>query len=206
MTSPWQAAEPPIILASASVARISLLEAAGLTFEARAAAVDEAALKGSAHADGLSPADTAIALAELKAQRVARTRPEALVIGCDQLLVCGDIWFDKPANAAEARVQLQSLRGRRHTLVTAVVCWRGNGHIWHHVAQPNLTMRDLSDTFIDVYLAAEGDAVTTTVGAYRMEGLGAQLFDAITGEHAAILGLPLLPLLGFLRQHGVLMR
>jgi len=206
MTAPWQAPEPPIVLASASSARKLVLAAAGVVFEARPAAVDEAALKQSARAEGLSAADTALALAELKAQRVARARPDALVIGCDQLLVCGDAWFDKPANAAEARAQLQSLRGRRHSLVTALVCWRDGTRIWHHVAQPHLTMREMSDAFIDAYLAAEGDAVTTTVGAYRLEGLGAQLFETVTGEHAAILGLPLLPLLGFLRQHGVLMR
>ena len=202
----WQRADPPIILASGSSARRTLLAAAGITFETRIAAVDEAALKDSARAEGLSATDTAIALAELKARRVARLAPTALVIGCDQLLVCGETWYDKPTSIADGRAQLQSLRGRRHTLVTAIVCWRGDTRVWHHVAQPQLTMRDMSDDFIDAYLAAEGDAVTTTVGAYRLEGLGAQLFDAIAGEHAAILGLPLLALLGFLRQQGMLLR
>jgi septum formation protein len=181
-----------------------LLERAGLRFEVRAAHVDEAEVKRAARAEGASAADTAILLADLKAESVARRDPEALVIGSDQLLVCGTDWFDKPADLAAARAQLQALRGRRHELVTAVVCRRGGARIWHHVARPRLVMRNTSDTFLDAYLAAEGEEVTTTVGAYRLEGPGVQLFDAIEGEHAAILGLPLLPLLGFLRQHGVL--
>ncbi len=183
-----------------------MLEAAGIAFTVQAAAVDEAAIKQSARAEAMGAADAAILLADMKAQRVARTRPDALVIGCDQLLVCGEDWFDKPGSVAEARRHLQALRGRDHRLVTAVVCHRDGHRIWHHLAQPRMTMRAMSDAFIDAYLAAEGAAVTATVGAYRLEGPGAQLFDAIAGEHAAILGLPLLPLLGFLRQHGVLLR
>jgi septum formation protein len=104
----------------------------------------------------------------------------------------------------QAREHLRRLRGRRHTLVTAVVCQRGQTPLWHHVAAPLLTMRDFSDAFLDAYLAAEGKALLASVGAYRLEGLGVHLFDRIEGEHAAILGLPLLALCGFLRQHGVL--
>ncbi len=204
--SAWQAAEPPIVLASGSSARKAVLAAAGIAFTVKVAGVDEAALKQSARAEAMSAVDAAILLADMKAQRIARIDPDALVIGCDQLLVCDDTWFDKPRSPAEARQHLQSLRNHRHTLVTAIVCHRNGHRIWHHVAQPQLTMRDLSDTFIDAYLAAEGDAVTSSVGAYRLEGIGAQLFDAISGEHAAILGLPLLALLGFLRQQGVLLR
>lgn len=199
-----QAAAPRLVLASASASRKALLEQAGLRFEARAAHVDEAEVKRSARAGGASAVDTALLLAELKAMRIARRDPEALVIGCDQLLVCEDRWFDKPADRAEARDHLTFLRGRTHTLVTAVLCQRGEQRVWHHVAQPRLTMRGFSDVFLDAYLSAEGDALTTTVGAYRLEGVGVHLFDAVQGEHAAVLGLPLLPLLGFLRQHGVL--
>lgn len=196
---------PPLVLASASASRRALLEHAGLNFSVRAAHIDEAEAKRAARASGASAQQTALLLAEMKADRVARHEPDALVIGSDQLLVCGDRWFDKPATIAEARAHLLALRGETHELVTAVACWRGGRRVWHHVARPRLTMRSFGDAFLDAYLAAEGAALTGTVGAYRLEGLGVHLFDAVQGEHAAILGLPLLPLLGFLRQHGVLL-
>ncbi|MCR0985804.1 Maf family protein [Roseomonas populi] len=201
-----QSDDPPLILASASSARRAVMEAAGLRFEAVAAAVDEASIKESARAEDFSPEDTALMLAEAKARRVAAQRPEALVIGSDQMLVLEERWFDKPESAAAARGHLEALRGKAHRLVTAVVCWRGGQRIWGHVAQPRLVMRPVSDAFIDAYLAIEGGLVTESVGAYRLEGPGIQLFDRVEGEHAAILGLPMLPLLGFLRQHGVLLR
>jgi len=200
-----QAETPRIILASASSARRAVLEAAGLRFEARPAAVDEAAIKDGALAEGIPPTDTALMLADAKAERIARRDPEALVIGCDQLLVCEGAWFDKPADVAAARAQLLALRGRTHELVTAVVCHRRGGRVWQHVATPRLTMRAFSEAFLDAYLTMEAEHVTHSVGAYRLEGPGVQLFDRVQGEHAAILGLPLLPLLGFLRQHGALL-
>ena len=199
-----QAEVPRLILASASGARRGLLSAAGLRFAAEAAAVDEAAIKEAAQAEGIPPADAALMLADAKAERIARRHPEALVIGCDQLLVCEGQWFDKPADVAAARAQLQHLRGRAHELVTAVVCHRHGRRVWQHVAVPRLVMRGFSDAFLDAYLAAEAEHVTQSVGAYRLEGPGIQLFERVQGDHAAILGLPLLPLLGFLRQHGVL--
>ena len=201
-----QAADPRLVLASASASRRGLMTAAGLAFSARAAAIDEGAIKAGARAEGISAEDTAVLLAELKAQRVARSEPEALVIGSDQLLVCGEAWFDKPEDIAAARAQLLALRGQTHVLVTAVVCWRGGERIWHHVAKPRLVMRDFSEAFLDEYLTHEGEAVTTWVGAYRLEGMGMHLFDVISGEHAAILGLPMMALLGFLRQQRVLLR
>lgn len=199
-----QAEAPRIILASASVARRNLLEAAGLRFETRPAAVDEGAMKESARAEGIPPSEAALMLADAKAERIARREPEALVIGCDQLLVCEGRWFDKPADLAAARAHLQALRGRRHELVTAVVAHRHGGRIWQHVAVPRLAMREFSDAFLEAYLAVEGEHVTRSVGGYRLEGPGVQLFGRIEGEHAAILGLPLLALLAFLRDHGVL--
>jgi septum formation protein len=193
---------PRLLLASASPARRAMLDAAGVIFQAQPARVDEAGLKLAARAENASADETALLLAEMKARRL--NAPDALVIGADQLLVCGDRWFDKPKDEAEARAHLKALRGRTHTLVTAVVCVRDGARIWHHLAHPRLTMRDFSDDVLEAYLATEGDRVLASVGAYRVEGPGIQLFEAIEGEHSAILGLPLLPLLGFLRQHGVL--
>jgi len=206
-----QAADPPLVLASASAARRAVLEAAGLRLTALAAAVDEAAIKESARSEGLPPQEAALVLADAKARRIMPKAPEALVIGADQILVCpqedGSLrWFDKPADLAAARAQLLALRGRAHRLVTAVVCWRDGERIWQHVAQPQLVMRDFSEAFLDAYLSMEGERVLSSVGAYRLEGPGVQLFREVQGEHSAILGLPLLPLLGFLRDHGVLTR
>ncbi|WP_198374800.1 Maf family protein [Neoroseomonas rubea] len=199
-----QADSPELILASASRARRAVLESAGLRFIAQAAAVDEATIKESAQAEGIPPVDAALMLADAKAERVARRAPDAVVIGCDQLLVCEGTWFDKPVDIDGARDHLRRLRGRTHDLVTAIVCHRHGGRVWQHVAMPRLTMRDFSDSFLESYLAAEGEHVTQSVGAYRLEGPGVQLFSRVQGEHAAILGLPLLALLDFLRQHRVL--
>jgi len=196
---------PRLILVSASTSRRALLTAAGLSFAVQPAPIDEAAAKRSARASGATAAEAALLLADLKARHVAQAAPDAMVIGADQILVCDGAWFDKPPDIAAAREQLRTLRGRSHELATAVVCQAGQTRVWHHIAQPHLTMRDASDAFIDAYLQAEGDDVTGTVGAYRLEGRGAHLFIRVEGEHSAVLGLPLLPLLAFLRQHGVLM-
>ncbi|HME27968.1 MAG TPA: Maf family protein [Acetobacteraceae bacterium] len=195
---------PRLILASASASRRVLLAGAGLRFEVRPADIDEAAVKLDAQAGGMSIVNAALRLADLKAAATARLEPEALVIGADQILVCDGVWYDKPNDIAGAREQLGALRGRRHMLATGVVCHQGESRVWHDAAMPCLTMRNFSDDFLDRYLAAEADTVISTVGAYRLEGRGVQLFDAIEGEHSAILGLPLLPLLSFLRFRRVL--
>ena len=200
-------AAPPVILASASPARARLLAAAGLAFERHPAAVDEAEVRQALAAEGVSAADAAVALAELKAQRVAQLVPaEAIVFGADQILTCEECWFDKPAGRAEARAQLGALAGRRHELATAVVAFRERARVWHHVTVPRLWMRACSETFLDAYLEAAGDAVLGSVGAYQIEGPGAQLFARIEGDRFAIEGLPLLELLEFLRDQGVLLR
>jgi septum formation protein len=196
---------PRLILASQSPFRRALLEGAGLRFTTHPAHVDEAAIKRAVQAERESAEDAALLLAEMKAARVARREPGALVIGADQILVCEGVWFDKPADVTEARAQLRTLRGKTHMLATAVVCHVGESRIWHHVVRPRLTMRVFSDAFLETYLAEEGETVTATVGGYRLEGPGVQLFDRIDGEYSAIIGLPMLPLLGFLRQHGVLL-
>jgi septum formation protein len=198
-----QAATPALVLASGSATRRTLLEAAGLRFQARAVALDEAAIRGSCRGEGASAEETALVLAAAKATRVRDA--DALVIGADQILVCGEDWFGKAEDLAGARAQLLRLRGREHRLATAVVCARDGEVIWQHVEAPRLWMRGFSDGFLDEYLAAEGEALLGSVGCYRLEGLGALLFERVVGDHAAILGLPLLPLLGFLRQHQVLL-
>ena len=190
----------PIVLASQSEARAAVLRGAGLVIETRPARIDEAAVKASGRAEGASADEVALALAGMKA---ARVRAEGVVIGADQLLVCEGTWFDKPPTLEAARAQLQALRGRAHTLVTAVVVMRDGREVWRHVARPRLVMRAFSDAFLEGYLESEAEALLQTVGAYRVEGPGVQLFDSIEGEHAAVLGLPLLPLLGYLRQAGV---
>jgi septum formation protein len=202
--TPFQAAAPRLVLASESASRRALLTAAGLVFDTIPARVDEDAVKQAARGEQASPDEAALLLASLKAERVARTNPDAVVIGADQILVCDGAWFDKPPDITAAESHLRRLRGRTHTLVTAVICQRGPTPLWQHVATPRLTMRGFSDAFLADYLAAEGDALLSSVGAYRLEGLGVHLFDRIEGEHAAILGLPLLALFGFLRQHGSL--
>ena len=195
-------ATPRLVLASGSQARLAVLRAAGLLVLVQPASLDEHAVKRTAQDAGWSPDAAALRLAELKATTVLD--PDALVIGADQILSCDGCWFDKPADLDQAATHLRRLRGREHRLHTATVVLRHGRVLWQHVATPHLRMRPLSDRFIDAYIAAEGAALLSCVGAYRLEGLGIQLFDAVEGEHAAILGLPILPLLAFLRRQGLL--
>ncbi|MDQ2102955.1 Maf family protein [Azospirillum isscasi] len=195
---------PTVVLASGSRTRAEMLERAGVRVTLAPTAVDEEEIKLAARAEGAPVEDVAEALAELKAQRVTRKHPGALVIGADQMLECEGRWFDKPADRAAARAQLQELRGRTHRLVSCAVVIRDGERLWHHVDRARLTMRPFSDAFLDSYLNAAGDDVLGSVGAYHLEGLGAQLFHRVDGDFFTILGLPLLPLLGFLRVHGVI--
>jgi septum formation protein len=196
--------QPPIILASASLARAELLRRAGLRFTIEAAHVDEAEIKRSFRAEGGSPASCALALAETKAGRISQKRADALVIGADQMLICGDAWFDKPADRSAARAQLAALRDRRHELISAVCICRNGERLWHVIDRPALTMRAFSDAFLETYLEESGADILSSVGAYRLEARGIQLFSRIEGDFFSILGLPLLPLLGFLRSHGAI--
>jgi len=193
-----------ILLASASSARARLLAAAGLEVKAEPAPVDEASLKRTCCAAGQSPEDCALALAEAKARQVAARHHRALVIGADQLLVCDGSWFDKPPTLRDARAQLWALRGNTHELVTAVCVVQGAALLWQAVSRPILAMRAYSEAFLDDYIAAEGTQLLGSAGAYRLEGRGVQLFERVEGDYFAILGLPLMELLGFLRDYGAI--
>jgi septum formation protein len=192
------------ILASSSAARQRLLADAGLEFIVEPARIDEASIKARFTVGGRSASDCALALADAKARQVAAGYPRRLVIGADQILICGGKWFDKPSSLAEARSQLQTLRGRAHKLVTAACIVQEQACIWQGETSANLIMREFSDTFLDAYLAIEGTAVLASVGAYRLEGRGIQLFARVEGDYFAILGLPLLQLLRFLRERSAL--
>ena len=197
------AAETRLILASGSATRAALLRNAGLAFDQIPAAVDESELKLSMLAAGADAAATAMALAEIKARRVSEREPAALVIGADQMLVCGDRWFDKPADRAAAGAQLQALAGKSHRLISAACIFQGGERIWGKHDHATLLMRPLSTGFVVQYLDSVGDAALNSVGAYQLEGLGAQLFARIDGDYFVILGLPLLALLDFLRGRGI---
>jgi septum formation protein len=191
-----------LILASGSSARKAMLTAAGLAFSVRPAGIDERSIEIPLLAGGASPADVAAALAEEKALAVSRAAAGALVVGADQTLdLDGERWT-KPATLSAAREQLARLSGRSHRLHSAVATARDGRVLWQHTASATLTMRTLSDAAIDAYLAETGERALTSVGAYELEGRGVRLFEAIDGDYFTILGLPLLPLLAYLRGEG----
>ena len=192
----------PLVLASRSAARRRMLADAGLSFEALDAGVDETAVKQALLAEHAAPAEVARALAELKAIKISQARPGALVVGADQVLACDAQLFDKPAALDQAAATLRALAGKSHVLVSAVAVAADGAPIWHHADQATLRMRRLTDAALAAYLAVEGETVLQSVGAYRLEGLGAQLFERVDGDYFTVLGLPLLPLLDFLRGHG----
>ncbi len=190
-----------VILASKSAARRAVLDGAGVAHDAVVAGVDEDAVKNEMLAAGAGPRDVAEALAELKAVRVSANRP-GLVIGADQTLDLDGKLYDKAPDLYVAWQRLSLLRGKTHKLHSAVVVAKDGKPIWREVVTATLTMRDFSDAFLDAYLASEGEAALGSVGCYRLEGPGAQLFSQIEGDYFAILGLPLMGLLDLLRRHG----
>jgi septum formation protein len=192
-----------VVLASTSATRQRLLRAAGVDFVAEAAAVDEASIIESLVAEKAKPRDVADILAELKAVKVSARHPQAFVIGADQTLSLGSEIFQKPAHRDGARAQLKRLRGSTHVLSSAVCIAREGSVVWRVVDEARLTMRAFSDSFLDAYLVEAGEDILSSVGAYHVEGLGIQLFSRIDGDAFTIQGLPMLPLIDFLRTHGI---
>lgn len=195
---------PPLILASQSPFRRMLMENAGLAFSAEAAAIDERAVEAALSERNPTPPEVAAALAVEKAQGVAGRNPGALVIGSDQTLSLEGRVFHKPADMAEAKSHLLSMSGRTHELNCGVALVRDGETLWKHVSIARLTMRPLSEDFVDRHLARVGTRVLASVGAYQLEGEGVQLFERIDGDYFTILGLPLLPLLAKLRNLGAI--
>lgn len=192
-----------LVLASTSASRQAMLRGAGVAFEAIAPNVDEDEIKRAMVAAGARARDVADALAEAKAVKVSRRLPGALVLGSDQILECADgSLLDKPEGRAGAEAHLRRLMGAEHRLVCGAVIAEGGQAVWRVVDTARLHMRPLSDAFIADYLDREGDAVLGSVGAYRIEALGSQLFSRIAGDHFTVMGLPLLPVLDYLRVRG----
>jgi septum formation protein len=193
--------DKPLVLASKSEVRRALLEAVGIPVVIDPADIDERGIE--TRNEGLSPASAATLLAREKALAVSRRR-NGLVLGADQTLALGSRRYSKPADAAAARAQLKSLAGQTHALHSAAAVTRGGDVLFETVSTARLTMRPLSEAFLDAYLAATGDRVTKSVGAYQLEGLGVHLFEKIEGDHFTVLGLPILQLLAYFRQTGLL--
>jgi septum formation protein len=197
----WLAALP-LVLASQSRSRRAVLEAAGVAIEVKPAAIDERGVEARA---GVSGADAVAALlAREKANAVGSNDPERLVLGADQTLALDGRRFSKAVDRAAARQQLSALRGRTHTLHSALAVVRGGTVLFEHVDAAHLTMRSFSDDFLDAYLDSVGGAALASVGCYQLEGQGIQLFERVEGDHFTVLGLPLLPLLAWLRREGLM--
>ncbi|WP_019954306.1 Maf family protein [Yoonia vestfoldensis] len=193
-----------IILASGSDIRAQLLRNAGVVFDVHVARIDEDAVRASLQSENASPRDIADTLAELKAQRVAAKHPDALVIGCDQILAVDQDIFAKPETPAAALAQLRALRGRKHQLLSAAVIYGEGRPLWRHVGVVRLHMRDASDDYLAAYVDRNWDSIRHAVGAYKLEEEGVRLFTRIEGDYFNVLGLPLLELLSYLTLRGTL--
>ncbi|MDU8927965.1 Maf family nucleotide pyrophosphatase [Alisedimentitalea sp. MJ-SS2] len=192
----------PIILASGSEIRQTLLHNAAVPFGVSVARLDEDAIKRAMLEDGAPPRDIADTLAEGKAMKVSRKQPDALVIGCDQVLDFGGELLSKPRDVDESRDQLQALRGRRHSLLSAAVLCHQGRPVWRHVGQVRLTMNDFSDAYLEAYLERNWNSIRYSVGGYKLEEEGVRLFSRIDGDYFNVLGLPLLEILAYLGASG----
>lgn len=193
---------PPIVLASSSETRLRLLRAAGLPVSAQSARIDEEAIRAALETEEASPRDITDTLAEMKARKIGERTPGAIVIGCDQVLdFKGRAWGKSPTRDA-ARAQLIALRGQTHRLLSAIVLYHEGQPQWRHVGEARLTMRHFSDDWLDGYLTRNWDSLRHSAGGYLLEEEGVRLFSAVEGDYFTILGLPLLPLLGYLGDRG----
>lgn len=192
----------PIILASSSETRLRLLRAAGLPVTARQARIDEQAIRASLEAEEATPRDIADMLAEMKARKIAEKTTGTVVIGCDQVVDFKGRSWGKPTSPAAARAQLLEMRGAQHKLLSAVVVYFEGKPQWRHVGVARLTMRDFSDQWLDGYLSRNWESLRHSAGGYLLEEEGVRLFSAVEGDYFTILGLPLLPLLGYLGDRG----
>lgn len=193
-----------LVLASGSQIRAQLLRNAGVAHDVIPARIDEDAIKASLRAEDASPRDVADVLAEMKAQRIGLKHPDALVIGCDQVLSLGRDILSKPASPDEAVAQISALRGQTHQLLSAAVIYGEGKPLWRHVGVVRMQMRTLSDAFIADYVSRNWDSIRYSVGAYKLEEEGVRLFTRIDGDYFSVLGLPLLELLSYLTLRGTL--
>ena len=194
----------PLILASASTIRADLLRASGVAVTTRPARIDEAAIRQALRGETASPRDVADALAEMKARKIAEREPDACVIGCDQVLEQRGVIYAKPDSPDAARAQLVALRGQTHRLLSAVVVYDKAEPVWRHVGEVRLTMRAFSDAFLEDYIARNWESIHDSVGAYKLEEEGVRLFSRVEGDYFSVLGLPLVALLGFLGDRGLI--
>jgi len=194
----------PLVLASGSAIRATMLKKANVPFDIIVPRIDEDSVKRALAAEQAKPRDVADTLAELKARRISSRQPGAFVIGCDQVLDFQGATFSKPENRQEATEQLRHLRGHRHSLLSAAVIVEDNRPIWRHVGQVRLHMRQLSDAYLDSYVERNWDSIKHSVGSYKLEEEGVRLFSAIDGDYFNVLGMPLIELLNFLAVRGVI--
>ena len=210
--TPWNkqgictALDKTLLLASSSITRLRVLRAAGLVVESIAPRVDEISVRDALQAEGAHPRDVADTLAEMKARKVAERHPSAVVLGCDQVLALDKEILGKPEHPDEALAQLRRLAGRSHKLLSAAVVYENGEPVWRHVGEARLTMHQLSESYMNDYVARNWDSIRHSVGGYKMEEEGVRLFSAISGDHFTILGVPLLPLLAWMGTRGMIAR
>ena len=194
----------PIILASGSDTRMALLRNAGVSFEVAKPRVDEEAIKAAMLAESATPRDIADVLAETKARKIQDKRPDAMVIGCDQVLAQGPTIHSKPQTPEDAEQQLRALRGERHMLLSAAVIYHEGQPVWRHVGQVRLRMRAFSDAYLAAYVSRNWEDIRHSVGGYQLEAEGVRLFHSVEGDYFHVLGMPLLEILAFLTLRGVI--